>query len=52
MTPIPAPKRIRQSAPTIHNIGHRQSIQLVPSTFANIPLSQVPAHAKPNIWYG
>ncbi len=29
MTPIPAPKRIRQSAPIIHTISHRQSIQLL-----------------------
>ena len=28
MTPIPAPKRIRQSAPTIHTISHLQSIGL------------------------
>ena len=31
MTPMPPPKRIRQTAPTIHTISHRQSVCLTRS---------------------
>ena len=46
MTPIPPPKRIRQTAPTIHTIRHRQSIQLRPSTFSSTTTLAGAHHAK------